>query len=212
MWEMLEIKSVDKGSVGEEVGLEPNDIILKFNGEEAEDVLDYFFIDSQEEFTMTVERDGEKHEMEVEKYEDERMGLNFSDEIEIRTCHNKCVFCFVDQMPKGFRDTLYCKDDDYRLSFISGNYVTLTNDSDKDLERIVKLNLTPLYVSVHATDGELRKSLLANKFSDKIMSQLKYLTDNGITIHTQIVLCKDLNDGAQLQKSMEDLYSMYPMV
>ncbi len=209
---MLIIKSVDEGSVGFEIGLEPNDKLLKFNGQEIEDVLDYFFIESQEEFTMTVDRAGEIHELEVEKYEDEDMGLNFVSDLETRTCHNKCVFCFVDQMPEGYRDTLYCKDDDYRLSFISGNYVTLTNDTQKDLERIVRLQLTPIYVSVHATDGEVRKNMLANRFSDKIMSQLKYLTDNGITVHTQVVLCKNLNDGPQLQKTMEDLYSMYPMV
>ena len=209
---MLIIKSVDEGSVGFEIGLEPNDKLLKFNGQEIEDVLDYFFIESQEEFTMTVDRAGEIHELEVEKYEDEDMGLNFVSDLDTRTCHNKCVFCFVDQMPEGYRDTLYCKDDDYRLSFISGNYVTLTNDTQKDLERIVRLQLTPIYVSVHATDGEVRKNMLANRFSDKIMSQLKYLTDNGITVHTQVVLCKNLNDGPQLQKTMEDLYSMYPMV
>ncbi len=209
---MLTIKEIDKYSIGEELELQQGDKLLEINGIEVEDVLDYHFIESEEFFTMKIQRGQELFEFEVEKDQLEPIGLSFVEQLEIRTCHNKCIFCFVDQMAKDFRETLYCKDDDYRFSFISGNYITLTNDTEKEFERIKRLKLSPLYISVHATDPELRKVLLHNKFAGKIMEQLRELTEAGIEIHTQIVLCKGINDGEYLKKSLEDLYSLYPMV
>lgn len=209
---MLTIKSVKNNGIGKELKLKPNDILLSFDNFEAVDELDYLFYNEKENFTMQVQRRNKVFEFEIEKDESESLGLDFLEELKVRTCHNKCVFCFVDQMPKGFRETLYCKDDDYRFSFISGNYITLTNDSDEDIERIIRLKLSPMYVSVHTTDGELRKVMLKNKFAGKIMEQLEKLTKAGIEIHTQIVLCKNINDKEYLQKSMEDLFALYPMV
>lgn len=209
---MLTVKSVDKNSIAEELGIEKGDVLSKINGNEVEDVLDYLYLEGETEFTLEVLSNGTSYTLEVERDLDENIGLSFVEELEIRTCQNKCVFCFVDQMPKGLRNTLYVKDDDYRLSFISGSYVTLTNDTDKELDRIIRLHLSPLYVSVHATDEKVRCELLHNRFAGKIMNQLKKLTSNGIEVHTQVVLCKGLNDGDILYKTIMDLYSMYPMV
>jgi len=203
---MLIIKSVDEGSVGEELQLKNGDKIISFDGYNTEDLLDYLYYDEQEVFTMVVETDGEEVEFEVEKETDETLGLSFEDDnLSIRTCRNDCIFCFVSQMPKGMRETLYVKDDDYRQSFLCGNFVTLTNVSDKDIKRIIRLKLSPLYVSVQVTDGETRKKMLKNLFADKIMEQLKALDDGGIQMHTQVVLVKGINDGALLDKTLRDL-------
>ncbi|MEG2116916.1 MAG: DUF512 domain-containing protein, partial [Clostridia bacterium] len=209
---MLTIKTVENGSIGNELKLKSGDILLSFDEIEVVDELDYLFYNDKTEFTMQVQRKKKIFDFEIEKDEDESLGLDFVEELTTRTCHNKCIFCFVDQMPKGFRETLYCKDDDYRFSFISGNYITLTNDTPKDLQRIMRLKLSPLYVSVHATEKNLRIAMLKNKFAGDIMEQLRQLTAAGIDIHTQVVLCKNINDGEHLQKTMEDLFSLYPKV
>ncbi len=209
---MLTVKSVDKHSVGKEIGIIAGDKILAFDGYKVVDILDYLYYDEQESFKMLVEHKGEICECEVEKYQDESLGLSFEDDnLSIKLCHNNCIFCFVSQMPKGMRKTLYVKDDDYRQSFLCGNYVTLTNVSDEDIDRIVRLNLSPLYVSVQVTDGETRKKMLNNRFADKLMEQLKKLNDGGIVINTQIVLVKGVNDGELLEKSLNDLAKL-PMV
>ena len=206
---MLIIKKVDSGSVGEELQLNIGDKILSFDGHEAVDLLDYLYYDEQESFVMEVETEGEIIEFEVEKETDETLGLTFeSDNLQIKTCRNDCIFCFVSQMPKGMRKTLYVKDDDYRQSFLCGNYVTMTNVSDKDIERIVRLHLSPLYISVHVTDGEIRKFMLKNRFADRITGQLKTLSDGGIEMHTQVVLVKGVNDGEVLKKTLSDLYAV----
>ncbi len=203
---MLTIKTIDEGSLGEELQLNIGDKIVSFDGHEAKDLLDYLFYDEQEYFVMEVESAGEVVEFEVEKEVDETLGLTFvSDNLEIKTCRNDCIFCFVSQMPKGMRPTLYVKDDDYRQSFLCGNYVTLTNVTDEDIERIVRLKLSPLYISVHVTDGETRKKMLKNRFADKILSQLKKLDEGGIEMHTQVVLVKGVNDGELLDKTLNDL-------
>ena len=203
---MLVIKKIDEGSLGEELELNIGDKILSFDGYEAEDLLDYLYYDEQESFLMEVETGGEIIEFEVEKETDETLGLSFeSDNLSIKTCRNDCVFCFVAQMPKGMRKTLYVKDDDYRQSFLCGNYVTLTNVSDKDIERIIRLRLSPLYISVHVTDGEIRKKMLKNRFADRIMSQLAALDGGGIVMNTQIVLVKGMNDGQVLINTLKDL-------
>ena len=211
---MLTIKTVEKDSIGEELGLEKGDIILAFDGHEAVDILDYLYYDEREFFTITVRQtNGDESSCEIEKYEDESLGLTFEDDnLAIRTCHNKCAFCFIDQMPQGMRDSLYVKDDDYRQSFLHGNFVTLTNLTEKDEERIVRLNLSPLYVSVHTMNGELRKKLTGNRFADKIVRQIDKFAKSGIVMHTQVVLARDYNDGKELEYTARELFKYYPNV
>ncbi len=211
---MLKISGIDKKSVAKKIGLKIDDEIVAFNGEMALDMLDVAYFDSQSDFSITVQRGDKQHTFAVSKDCGQPMGWDFYDEcyVEPRWCANKCVFCFVDQLPKGQRKTLYVKDDDWRLSFVSGNFVTLTNVSDKELERIISKKYSPLYVSVHATDDELRRKLLGNPKARPIMPLLKQLCDAGISVYTQIVMCPHLNDGAQLQKSLEDLFGLYPAV
>lgn len=205
---MLKVSAVEKDGVGYELGIEKGDKILAFDGFEAEDLLDYLYYEGQENFIISVERNGEVTDCEVEKYCDESLGLDFeSDNLDIRLCHNNCIFCFVAQLPKNLRSTLYVKDDDYRQSFLCGNYVTLTNVKEKDIDRIIRLHLSPLYISVQVTDGETRKKMLRNRFADRILDQMKRLDDAGIVMHTQVVLVKGVNDGEYLQKTMGDVAS-----
>lgn len=209
---MLKISKVDKNSIGEEIGLEVGDCIEKFDGFEVVDILDYTFYDYKEFFNMTIfTKNGERVLVEIEKEEDETLGLSFEDDnLGLKTCRNNCLFCFVSQMPKGLRESLYVKDDDYRQSFLCGNFITLTNVSDKDLDRIIRLNLSPIYVSVQATDSMVRQKMLSNRFAGDILEKLEKLTNNGIKVHTQIVLVPSLNDGVILDKSLSDLYHLRP--
>ncbi len=211
---MLKIRSLDKNSAAQRLGLKKDDVIVAFNGQPATDMLDVAYFDSQSDFSVTVERKGVRLNFDVHKNAALPMGWDFYDEsyIEPRWCANKCVFCFVDQLPKGQRKTLYVKDDDWRLSFVSGNFVTLTNVSDSDIARIKEKKFSPLYVSVHATDDALRRKLLGNPSARPIMPLLKELADSGIVLYTQVVMCPGLNDGKVLQKTMEDLFSLYPAV
>ncbi|MBE5742056.1 MAG: DUF512 domain-containing protein [Clostridiales bacterium] len=211
---MLTIEKVKKNSIGEELGLEKGDVILAFDGHSAVDILDYLFYDEREFFTLTVrQKNGDESTCEIEKDEDETLGLTFKDDnLSIRTCHNKCAFCFIDQMPKGLRDTLYVKDDDYRQSFLCGNFVTLTNLTDEDEERILRLNLSPLYISVHTMNGELRKKLTGNRFADKIAKQIELFSAHGIVMHTQVVLARGYNDGKELEYTARELFKHYPYV
>lgn len=212
---MAKIIAVQKGGIGEELGMEIGDELLGFNGEQIVDVLDYAFYDSQEEFTLNLRtKQGEKVDVDIEKEEDESLGLELDESVQLEPmrCKNKCLFCFVDQLPKGMRDTLYVKDDDYRLSFVSGNYVTLSNIGQKELDRIAKLRLSPLYISVHAFDREIKTKLVSNPESAKVFDKMDFLANHGITMHTQIVLCKNLNDGKVLDKTLEELYKRYPSV
>lgn len=211
---MLKIEQVEPGSLGAELGLKRGDSILKFEGYPAKDLLDYLYYNEQEVFTMTVQtQEGEVVDFEVEKEVEEDLGLTFSEgELTPLTCRNKCIFCFVDQLPKNLRPTLYVKDDDYRLSFISGNYVTLTNLSREDEERIVRYHISPLYLSVHAWDPELRCRMLSNRFAGRMGEQIKRFAEHGILMHAQIVLCPDWNDGQVLEDTLEQLYRFYPQV
>ncbi|MDE6275507.1 MAG: radical SAM protein, partial [Clostridia bacterium] len=180
---MAKITAIDKGSIGEELGLEVGDELIGFNGEEIVDILDYVYYDSQEYFTLNLKaKQGERVDVEIEKEENETLGLTLDESVELEPirCKNKCVFCFVDQMPKGMRETLYVKDDDYRLSFVSGNYVTFSNMGQKELDRIVKLHLSPLYVSVHCFDKAIKTKLVANPESAKVFEKMKFLADHGI--------------------------------
>ena len=209
---MLVVKDVEKNSIGEEMGFEVGDVITHFNGHKIVDILDYLYYDSLTSFTMNVKSvSGEDIEVNVEKDEFESLGLYFeSDLLDIKTCKNKCIFCFVDQMPKGMRKSLYVKDDDYRQSFMVGNFVTLTNVNDEDIERIIRLKLSPLYVSVQVINPEVRIKMLNNRFAGDIFDKLKKLTDNGIKIEGQIVLVPGVNDGLYLEDSIKKLYSLRP--
>ena len=209
---MLEIISAKSG-LAKKFNLKKGDIILSFDGIEAEDTLDYIFNDSKANFRMCVKSaDGKEREILIEKDEDESLNLTFKDEGKIKTCQNHCIFCFVDQMGDGMRDSLYVKDDDYTMSFMCGNFVTLTNVSDKELERIVRLHLSPLYVSVHTMDENLRCELLGNRFAGKIVNQLKRLAEAKITVHCQAVIVPDKNDGKNLEYTARKLFEMYPYV
>lgn len=212
---MAKITAIDKGSIGEELGLEVGDELIGFNGEKIVDILDYVYYDSQEFFTLNIKaKQGETVDIEIEKDESETLGLTLDESVELEPmrCKNKCAFCFVDQLPKGMRETLYVKDDDYRLSFVSGNYVTLSNIGQKELDRIVKLHLSPLYISVHAYDKDVKTKLVANPESAKVFEKMTYLAQRGILMHTQIVLCKDFNDGDILRQTLDELYKLSPMV
>lgn len=211
---MLKIAKVEKNSIGDEIGLVSGDEILAFDGYDAVDVLDYLYYDEKEFFALTVRQtNGDVSVCEIEKYEDESLGLTFEDDnLAIKTCHNHCVFCFIDQMPCGMRDTLYVKDDDYRQSFLCGNFVTLTNLTRADEERIERLKLSPLYVSVHTMNGELRKKMTGNRFADKINSQIERFAKAKITMHTQVVLARGFNDGKELEFTARELFKHYPYV
>lgn len=212
---MPRIVKVDENGVAAELGFEVGDEIIGFDGHPYEDVLDYVFYDGQEKFTINARtKDGEPVDCEVEKLAEEKIGVEFDDEgqlVPIR-CRNKCVFCFVDQLPEGMRDTLYVKDDDYRLSFVSGNYVTLTNVYDKEMERILRLHLSPLYISVHCFDKKRKVEMIANPEGAKLFEKMKVLAAHGIIMHTQIVLCKGLNDGEILRETLEELAKLRPQV
>lgn len=191
----MRIIDVQKNSIGAELGIAAGDELLSFDGNEVSDILDYDFYNDGESFVMSVYRDGEIFDYEIEKDTEEDLGLVLDGELKVGVCRNKCIFCFVDQLPKKeLRNTLRVKDDDYRLSFISGSYVTLTNVSQKDLERIVRLRLSPLYVSIHSCNNELRRVMLGNPKAPDIIAQLEYLHSNGIGIHAQIVYCPDVNE------------------
>lgn len=186
------------------------DDIIAIDGYELVDILDIHYAEARTRSVFSVMREGEKIEVVIEKGEYEPFGIDFGDSLEINPirCKNKCKFCFVDQLPCGMRDTLYVKDDDYRLSFVSGNYVTLTNCGDCEIDRIIRLRLSPIYVSVHATDGDIKTLLIANKEGAKTFEKVRKLTSNGIDVHAQIVVCPEINDGAVLEKSIRDLRSL----
>lgn len=205
---MLEIKEVLNSGVAFEEGFEAGDKILSFDGHEAVDILDYLYYESQNEFTIEVlAKGGERVTVEIEKEDDESLGLTFvNDGLEIRTCRNDCIFCFVRQMPCGMRGSLYVKDDDYRQSFLHGNFVTLTNLSDFDVERIIRLKLSPLYISVQALRGEVRNAMLRNRFAYKIKEYLDIFEKNGIKFNTQVVLVEGVNDKAELDYTLNGLY------
>ncbi len=206
---MLKISFVSDNSIAQELGLEVGDQIVAFDGYKVVDILDYLYYDKCESFTMTVLDDKREHTFEIEKDEDETLGLTFYDDgLNIKLCHNNCVFCFVAQMPKGMRDSLYVKDDDYRQSFLYGNFVTLTNCTDEDIDRICRLNLSPLYISVHTTDSQLRQKMLRNKNAGKITQYLKKFADNNVVVNAQIVLCRGVNDGDALMRTIDELYSI----
>ncbi|MBQ7973272.1 MAG: DUF512 domain-containing protein [Lachnospiraceae bacterium] len=209
------IKNVCPGSIGEECGFEPGDILLTINGEEIEDIFDYRFMIQEEELVLEVKsKQGEIVEIEIEKDSDEELGLEFENQFmdDYHSCCNKCIFCFIDQMPPGMRETLYFKDDDARLSFLQGNYVTLTNMSDKDVERIIRYHLEPINISFQTMNRELRCKMLNNRFAGQALDKVDRFADAGITMNGQIVLCKNVNDGAELEYSISELTKYIPLL
>lgn len=211
---MLKVKKVYKNSIAKRIGLEKGDELVKIDGHTVYDELDFLFVESALKCLLTVrdKRKGEEHEILVEREEDEAWGVEFVHEEKIRTCHNRCLFCFVDQMPKGLRKSLYVKDDDYSMSFACGNFVTLTNLKDEELDRIIRLGLSPLYVSVHTMNPDLRVKLLRNRFAGKIVEQIDTLANAGIEIHCQAVVVPNMNDGEELKYTARKLFAYYPRV
>ena len=186
------IKDIVPGSIAEEMEIEPGDYLVSINDEEIKDILDYKFQIFDEYITLVIEKkNGEEWDLEIEKEANEDLGIIFPEQLieKPRSCANKCIFCFMDQLPDKVRNTLVFKDDDFRLSFITGNYVTLTNSGYKDLDRIIRYHLSPINISVHATDPEVRSMMLNNKIAYKVMEYIKYLTEHDIKINAQIVLC-----------------------
>jgi putative radical SAM enzyme (TIGR03279 family) len=208
------ISAVEPGSVAERAGLQPGDEFVSVNGHTLRDVIDVRFYAADEHLAMRVRRGGREFRAEVARQYGEPLGLAFAHPTfdTIRRCNNHCEFCFVSQMPSGLRRSLYVKDDDYRHSFLFGNYVTLTNLDEADWERIDEQHLSPLYVSVHATDPELRRHVLRNPAAPGILPQLRRLAALGIEVHAQIVLIPSLNDRGHLDRSIGDLAELYPAV
>lgn len=211
-----EISQVDKGSIAEELGIEIGDRIISINGTEVTDILDYRFLMSDDSVVIELEKNNinEIWELEVEKDFDENFGVEFKDQMmdEAKCCKNNCIFCFIDQLPKGMRKSLYFKDDDSRLSFLQGNFVTLTNLKDEDIDRIIKYKISPINVSVHTTNPNLRMKMLNNKFAGNIMERLAKLAKGRINMNCQIVLCPGINDGIELKNTVMDLYKFYPYI
>lgn len=209
----IQIKDVLPNSIAEEMEIEAGDYLLTINETEIKDILDYKYQIFDENIVVCIEKaDGEVWDLEIEKEENEDLGLVFEEQLidKPRSCANKCIFCFMDQLPPKVRETLVFKDDDFRLSFMTGNYVTFTNSGYKDLDRIIKYHLSPINVSVHATDPEVRKMMLNNKNAGMILDYIKYLTDNGIQVNAQIVLCPGINDGEILDKTIKELSVFHP--
>ena len=207
------IKEVVPGSIAEELEVEAGDTLIEVNGQPVEDVFDYHYLTNEEYLTVLIRKaDGEEWELEIEKEFEEDLGIVFENSLmdEYRSCRNKCIFCFIDQMPKGMRDTLYFKDDDSRLSFLQGNYVTLTNMSDHDIDRIIQYHLEPINISFHTMNPKLRCKMLNNRFAGDIFPKVKRLAEAGIEMNGQIVLCKGINDGQELEYSIEQLTDYMP--
>lgn len=208
----VEIIEVRPSSIAEELGIKKGDRLISINGAAIKDILEYKYLTTDEFLEVEIENsDGELWIYEVEKEYDEDIGIGFDGIIDKpKSCHNKCIFCFIDQLPPGMRETMYFKDDDTRLSFLQGNFVTLTNLSGREIDRIIKYRISPINVSVHTTNPELRKMMLNNKNAGKLIGYLEALKKGGIEVKAQIVLCPGINDGPELEKTLEDLAGLHP--
>lgn len=211
---MVKITGIEKGSVAEKLGILPGDLLFEIGGEEINDVLDYRFFMTAKRFSLLLERDGVKYEKSVVKGEYDDLGLEFETYLmdKQRSCRNNCIFCFIDQNPKGMRESIYFKDDDDRLSFLFGNYITLTNLSDHDVERILRMHISPINISIHTTDPELRVKMMRNRFAGDALKKLYRLCEGNIKINTQLVLCPKYNNGAALEKTLSDLDALVPKI
>lgn len=208
------IKYVAPGSIAEEIGIEPGDKLISINGSDFRDILEYRYLISEYEVTLEVEKTNGETEMITVENDYEDIGVEFNEALidTAQSCTNKCIFCFIDQLPKGMRETVYFKDDDTRLSFLQGNYVTLTNMHDDEIDRLIKMHVSPINISVHATEPELRKMMMGNRFAGKCFDIMKKFRDNGIYMNCQIVLCPEINDGEHLKRTIYDLASLFPNV
>ncbi len=209
------IKSVEAGSIAEELEIEAGDVLLSINDEEIEDIFDYRFLIKDDYLEIVIRKDdGEEWLLEIEKEYDDDLGVEFENALmsEYRSCSNKCIFCFIDQMPPGMRETLYFKDDDSRLSFLQGNYITLTNMKEKDVDRIIRMNLAPINISVQTTNPELRCKMLNNRFAGDKLKFLDRLYEGHIEMNGQVVCCKNVNDGDELKRTIEDLAKYLPFM
>lgn len=207
------IDSVEPESIAEQLGIEPGDILVSVNGKEIRDVFDYHYLINDDALTLLVRRpDGQEWELEIEKDYYEDLGIGFENGLmdDYRSCRNKCIFCFIDQMPPGMRKTLYFKDDDSRLSFLQGNYVTLTNLTEEDVKRIITYKLAPINISVHTTNPKLRCGMLQNRFAGESLGLIRTFFEAGIVMNGQIVLCKGINDGEELERSIRELAEYLP--
>ena len=209
---MVKITDVFASSKAKRAGVEAGDILLSINGNEINDVLDYRFYLAERSVTLLLSRGGDEFSVVIKKGEYDDIGLDFETPLmdEKQTCKNKCIFCFIDQNPEGMRAPIYFKDDDSRLSFIHGNYVTLTNMTERDVDRIIKMRMSPINISVHTTNPELRVKMMKNKHSGEVLSYLRRFADAGLKMCGQIVLCRGVNDGDELIRTMHDLASYYP--
>lgn len=209
------IKTVLSGGIAQELGIEPGDALLAINDQEITDIFDYQYYVQDEYIEVLVKKSsGEEWLLEIEKEYDEDLGIEFENGLmdDYRSCHNQCIFCFIDQMPKGMRDTLYFKDDDSRLSFLQGNYVTLTNMSDYDIDRIIKYHLSPINISFQTTNPQLRCQMLHNRCAGEALKKVDRLYEGGVAMNGQIVLCRGINDGAELDRSIRDLTKYMPQL
>ena len=209
------ISSVAPGSIAQEMGIEPGDALLEVNGKSPEDVFDYRYLMNEEEVLVLIRKaNGEEWELEIEKEYEDDLGIEFENGLmdDYRSCRNKCIFCFIDQLPKGMRSTLYFKDDDSRLSFLQGNYLTLTNMSEHDIDRIIQYKLSPINISFQTMNPELRCRMLHNRFAGEIFDKVKRLKEAGIIMNGQIVLCRGVNDGAELERSIRELTAYMPQL
>ena len=209
------IASIATDSPAERAGMQPGEQVLAINGHELKDIFDYHYYSDDEELEIQVKgADGETKMYHLTKELGEDLGLVFENGLmdDYRSCHNKCMFCFIDQMPKGMRETLYFKDDDTRLSFLQGNYVTLTNMKEADLQRVIDYHLAPINISVHATNPELRCRMLHNRFAGDILDKIQKIHDAGLEMNSQVVLCKGINDGEELDRTIGDLFQFHPLM
>ena len=209
------ISKVYKNSIAEELGIEVGDLLMSINGQTIHDIIEYRFLLSDEYLEVEIKKiNGEIYIYEIEKDYDDDLGIEFTNPIidQAKSCRNKCLFCFIDQLPKGMRETLYFKDDDSRLSFLQGNFVTLTNMSEEDIDNIIKYRISPINISVHTTNPELRQKMINNRFAGKLYSIMQRLADAQIQMNCQIVLCPGYNDKEELTRTISDLEQLYPYV
>ena len=206
----MKILTVSESSTGAEIGLKPGDKIEAIDGSRVKDIIDYRFKISDENILLRVRKSGAVEEYEIEKDYDDDLGLEF-EEFRIRKCANDCIFCFVDQNPPGMREAVYFRDGDFRLSFLHGHYITMTNMGWKELKRVVEQRLTPLYISVHVTQPDKRLEMFLYGKDDLLLKKFEYLTENGIELHSQVVLCPNWNDGEFLEKTIEDIHQYAPI-
>lgn len=207
------IKQVEPNSIGEELGIQPGDILISINDTRVEDIIEYRFLINDEFLNVVIKKpNGDEWELDIEKDYYEDLGIEFEDPMlcDARSCKNKCIFCFIDQNPKGMRESIYFKDDDSRLSFLQGNYISMTNLKQNDINKIIKYRISPLNISVHTTNPDLRIKMLNNKDAGKVLDYLKIFVENGITLNAQIVLCYDVNDRDQLDRTLDDLAKFHP--